>query len=98
MIEMQEYAFPLQRLTLRHGTPTQLHLVNRGAEIHDFTAADFFKTVDFRTPGMGSSTIGITVAPQEVKDVDLIATLPGAFGLICSDHDWAGMIGEIIVE
>jgi hypothetical protein len=76
-----------------------LHLVNDGTEIHDFTAPDFFKTVDLRDPSvMASSGIGITVEPHQQKDVDFIARLSGHFRLICADHNWAGMTANIIVE
>lgn len=99
LVEMREYAFQPGRIMLRRGVPTRLHLVNSGTEIHDFTAPEFFKTVELRTPAVvGSSTIGVSVAPHEEKDVALIATLPGHFRLICSDHDWAGMTAEIVVE
>jgi uncharacterized cupredoxin-like copper-binding protein len=98
-VVMSEYKFIPDRLTFRHDMPTRLHLVNNGTEIHDFTAGDFFKTVDLRDPNLiGSSGIGITVEPQQQKDVDLIARLPGHFGLICADHDWAGMTANINVK
>ena len=88
--------------TTRHVSPqrpTRLRLVNIGSELHDFTAADFFKTVDLRDPSViGSSGISITVEPHLEKDVDFIARLPGHFGLICADHDWAGMTADIFVE
>jgi plastocyanin len=96
---MTEYEFNPDRLTFRHGIPTRLRLVNNSASIHDFTAPDFFKTVDFRDPGViGPSGIGIAVEPHRQKEVDLIARLPGQFGLICADHDWTGMTANISVQ
>lgn len=96
---MTEYAFTPRPLVLHVGVPTRLRLVNRGTEIHDFTAPDFLKSVDLRDPALiGSSGVGITVEPRQEKDVYLIARLPGRFGLICADHDWAGMTAEILVK
>jgi len=31
-------------------------------------------------------------------DLYLVATRPGTFELSCAEHDWAGMMGQIIVE
>ena len=96
---MSDYEFVPDRLTLRPDIPTRLHLVNRSGSIHDFTAADFFKTVDLRDPGViGASGVGVTVEPHQGKNVDLVPRLRGHFGLTCADHDWAGMKAEIFVE
>jgi hypothetical protein len=78
---------------------TSILTLYRGAEIHDFTAPDFLKTVDLQDPGIiASSGIGVTVEPQQEKDMYFIARLPGRIGLICADHDWAGMTAEILVR
>jgi hypothetical protein len=98
-VTMTEYEFTPRRLIFRHGVPTRLRLVDKGTEIHDFTAPDFFKTIDLRDPRvMGSSGTGIPVDPHQQKDVDFVARLPGHFGLLCADHDWAGMTADILVE
>ncbi len=65
---MDDYEFVPERLTFQRGVPARLHLVNRSGSIHDFTAADFFKTVDLRDPGViGASGIGVyrRAAPRE---------------------------------
>lgn len=98
-ITMTDYEFTPRHLAFRYGVPTRLHLVNNGTEIHDFTAPDFFKTIDLRDPSvMRSSGIGIPIDPHQRKDVEFIARMPGHFGLICADHDWAGMTADILVE
>jgi uncharacterized cupredoxin-like copper-binding protein len=98
-VSMADYAFFPPRVTFHRGVPTRLHLVNTSADIHDFTAPDFFQTVEFRDPSVvGSSGVGIVVAPHQQRDIDLIARLPGHFGLTCADHDWAGMTADIVVE
>jgi uncharacterized cupredoxin-like copper-binding protein len=40
-LRMIEYQFIPDQLTLRHGQPYRLHLVNAGKEGHDFTAPEF---------------------------------------------------------
>jgi plastocyanin len=30
--------------------------------------------------------------------VDLMPVRPGTFKLICANHDWDGMVGEIVVD
>jgi hypothetical protein len=73
--------------------------VNDGTEIHDSTAPDYFKTIDLKDPRVvGSSGIGIPVNPHEQKDVEFVAHMPSHFGLICADHDWAGMTADILVD
>ena len=65
-VTMADYTFSPRRITFRGSVPTRLRLVNIGTELHDFTAADFFKTVDLRDPRViGSSGISITVEPHE---------------------------------
>jgi uncharacterized cupredoxin-like copper-binding protein len=99
IVDLVDYAFKPERLTIHRDTPTRLRLINTSESIHDFTAADFFRAVELRDGSMlGSSGIGITVEPHQEKDVDLVAHVPGDFGLICADHDWAGMTGHITVE
>lgn len=98
-VTMTNYEFSPRRLIFHHEIPTRLRLVNKGTEIYDFTAPDFFKTIILRDPGlMRSSSVGIPVDPHQQVDVDFIARKPGHFGLICADHDWAGMTADILVE
>jgi len=98
-VTLADYTFSPRRVTFRRNVHTRLRLVNIGTELHDFTAADFFKTVDLKDPSvMGSSVIAITVEPHQEKDIYFIARLPGHFGLICADHDWTGMTADIFVD
>jgi hypothetical protein len=42
--------------------------------------------VDLKIPGIiCPSGIGVTVEPQQEKDMYFIARLPGRFGLVCAD-------------
>jgi uncharacterized cupredoxin-like copper-binding protein len=96
---MTEYKFAPSALTFRHGVPYRLHLENQGKELHEFTAAAFFKAVTVRNPEVlkngGQEAV---VEPHETKDVYFMADRPGHFPLACADHDWEGMVGDITVE
>src|ERR1700674_977355 len=47
-IRMIEYEFVPNQLRFHRGLPYQLHLVNAGKEAHDFTAPDFFASVQVK--------------------------------------------------
>ena len=93
-----EYAFKPASLTFHRGIPYRLHLDNRGKETHEFTAPDFFKTIEIRDPKVvnGDHT-EIVIQPGQHKDFYFVAKQTGSFKLICADHDWAGMVGNITV-
>jgi len=93
-----EYDFTPNRLSFRRGEVYRLHLDNRGEEIHDFSAPDFFMTVEFRDPAVVGDAGRIAVRPGEQKDIYLVPREAGMFGAICADHDWAGMSMRIAVE
>jgi len=98
-VTMTEYEFAPRRLVFHVGVPTRLRLLNIGTEIHDFTAPDLLMAIDLKDPKiLGSSGIGVPVEPHQQKDVEFVARVPGHFGLICADHDWAGMVADIVVE
>lgn len=87
------------RLAFRRGVAYRLHLENKGVEQHEFTAPEFLKSVEIENPeAVGPYGNEIVVAPGQQKDLLFLARQPGTFKLICSDHDWAGMVGEITVE
>jgi len=94
-----EYAFRPASLTFKQGTAYDLHLENQGKETHEFTAPDFFKAIEMRNPDMtGPDHIEIVLQPGDKKDLYFVAKEPGLYGLICSDHDWAGMVGKITIS
>ena len=98
-VEAKEYAFVPPDIHLRQGVLYRLHLVNIGKETHELTAPDFFKAAQIKTPdilsGYGRE---ILVQPGEAKDMVFVAPAPGTYAMTCADHDWAGMVGKIIVE
>jgi len=94
-----DYAFEPSRLTLRVGVPYRLHVDNRGAELHEFTAPDFLKSVDLRNPEvLNADRTELVIHPGEQKDLFLVPRQSGRYPFVCADHDWAGMTGEVVVE
>jgi uncharacterized cupredoxin-like copper-binding protein len=98
-VQMVEYEFVPDQLRFRTGAPYQLHLINAGKEGHDFTAPDFFNTVEVRNPeALGAGKNSIYVRPGETADIYFVAGKTGLFAPRCADHDWAGMTATILVE
>jgi uncharacterized cupredoxin-like copper-binding protein len=93
-----EYAFKPADPTFHVGTTYRLHLENKGKETHEFTAPDFFKAIDMRSPGQtGPDHTEIVLHPGDTTDFYFVAKQAGSYDLRCSDHDWAGMVGKITV-
>lgn len=94
-----EYRFTPDKLTFRRGVPYRLHLENSGNELHEFTATAFFKILRIGNPEvLAQGAPEIVLQPKEQKDLYFIAEQSGRYQLTCADHDWAGMIGEIVIE
>lgn len=98
-VVLMEYGFTPNRLRFTRNLPYRLHLENRGKELHEFTAPEFFKAVAVRNPEVlildGREVV---LHPGEQKDVFLLPQRPGHYSLVCADHDWAGMTGDITIE
>lgn len=98
-VTMVEYRFEPDRLVFRRGTAYRLHLDNRGRELHEFTAAAFFKAVQLGNPEiLARQGQEVVLQAGEQKDVYFIPLRAGRYPLTCADHDWEGMIGDIIVQ
>jgi len=94
-----EYHFTPETLTFKHGVPYRLHVENPGKEMHEVTATDFFKAVTIRNPDvLARGAPEIVVQPGEQKDLFFVAERAGHYKLTCADHDWAGMVGEIVIQ
>jgi uncharacterized cupredoxin-like copper-binding protein len=94
-----ESKFAPNKLTFRRGIPYRLHVENRGKEMHEFNAADLFKSSKISNPTvLNPDKTELVLKPGEAKDLYFIPKKAGHFRLVCPDHDWAGMIGEITVE
>jgi uncharacterized cupredoxin-like copper-binding protein len=74
-------------------------LENRGKEMHEFTAPEFLAAAVVRDPGaLANGGKDIVVQPGAIADIYLEPRKPGTYPLICADHDWDGMVGEIEVH
>jgi uncharacterized cupredoxin-like copper-binding protein len=98
-LTMIEYRFIPDHLIFEHDVHFRLHLENHGKETHELTAPTFFATADIDNPeALNHERTEIVMQPGETKDIFLTAHRPGTYDLLCADHDWAGMVGDITVE
>jgi uncharacterized cupredoxin-like copper-binding protein len=98
-VVMVDYRFEPDHLVLDHGMPYVLHMVNRGGDVHEFTAPDFFAASLVRDPRLISrGGEQVVLQPGATADVALVPLRAGHFDLRCADHDWDGMVGEIDVK
>ena len=94
-----EYAFKPATLSFQQGVAYRLRVDNKGKETHEFTAPDFFKAVELRdAKPLNADRTEIVVQPGQHKDLYFVAKQAGSYKLICSDHDWAGMVGSITIS
>ena len=98
-VQLVDDRFLPDKLTFRRGVLYRLRLENKGKEMHEFTAPEFFKTIEVKNPQVLEQGLPeVLLHPGEKKDLYLIARQPGRYPLICADHDWDGMVGEIAVQ
>jgi len=91
--------FVPDHLKLQHGVPYRLHMENRGKDLHEFTAPAFLTSSVVRNPTLtANGGREVVVNPGKTVDLDLVPLKTGTFRLVCADHDWDGMVGEIVVE
>ncbi len=98
-VEAKEYAFVPAELHFRAGRLYDLRLENVGKETHELTAPLFYAAARIETPDVLSNEHKeILVQPGETKDLVFRAPSPGTYDMRCADHDWAGMVGKIVVD
>ena len=96
---MVDDRFVPDHLTFRHGMPYRMVLKNSGKDLHEFTAQAFFADTVLRDPKvLAQNQKEVVVQPGTEVTVYLMPIHPGTFELICADHDWDGMVGQIVVE
>ncbi len=94
-----DYRFLPSHLVFRRGVAYRLHVVNRGRELHELNAADFFKTIALRNPAaLGEDHAELVIQPGQQEDLFFVAKRTGHYDMRCPDHDWAGMTGDITVK
>jgi uncharacterized cupredoxin-like copper-binding protein len=94
-----DYHFMPDHLVFQHGVPYRLHVENQGTQIHDLTAPDFFAAIEIRNPEfLTRSGTQLSIQPSDRKDIYFIARQSGSYGMVCADHDWAGMTMNIEVK
>ena len=99
VVRLIDDRFVPDTLSFRRGVAYRLRLENRGKETHEFTAPDFIKTLELRNPEvLEPAGNEVLVHSGEQKELYFVAHKPGRYALICADHDWDGMDGEISVE
>ncbi len=104
-VEMDEFTFTPETLTLEVGKPYKLEIVNLGTEKHYFTAEEFYQSVAFRKAQDSSGEIkapyfkAVEIFPGEQADLYQIPTKAGTYDSICTiaGHEEAGMLGHITV-
>lgn len=91
--------FQPNTVVFQHGETYRLHLENHATEMHEFHSAEFFKAATLRDPGvLDADKDEVVLQPGEKKDVYLVAPAAATYPLVCPDHDWEGMTGQIIVK
>ena len=99
IVVASDYHFSPGKLTFKRGVAYRLRIENQGKELHEFNAPKFFKSVELGDPAvLNADRTEIAVHPGAAKDLIFVPKKAGRYRLICPDHDWAGMTGEITVE
>ena len=98
-VELIDNSFVPDKLTFLHGVAYRLHLENHSKELHEFTAPEFFAAALVRDPGnLANGGQEVVVQPGAAADVFLVPRKTGTYRLTCADHDWDGLVGEIVVK
>jgi uncharacterized cupredoxin-like copper-binding protein len=98
-VVMVDDRFEPDHVAFHVGETYALRLVNRGKDMHEFTAPDFLKSATIKDPHqLANSGTDIVVQPGQSTTVLLIPRAKGKFDLRCADHDWDGMVGSITVD
>jgi uncharacterized cupredoxin-like copper-binding protein len=99
-VQLVDDHFVPDKLVFRRGVPYRLHMENGGADIHDFTAPEFFNAIAIHNPEVLERTRKdeVSLQPKEQKDLYFVAQKLGVYRLVCVNHDWDNMVGEITIE
>ncbi len=99
VIRMADYKFEPPELVLEHGKAYRLRFENVGKDMHEFTAGVFFQAAQVGDRGqLTHDGTELGVQPGQTRELDIVAPAAGTYALTCPDHDWAGMVGKIVVR
>lgn len=99
VVQLIDDRFVPDKLVFHPGVEYRLELRNDGKEMHEFTAPEFLKAIEIRNPDvLERAAPEVLVQPGERKELRFVARQPGRYPLTCADHDWDGMVGEILVQ
>lgn len=94
-----DYQFAPDHLSFKLGVAYRLRIENHGKELHEFSAKAFFAAADLGDPAvLNPDRTEVAVHPGEAKELIFVPKQAGRYRLLCPDHDWTGMVGEITVE
>lgn len=100
-IDLSSFQYEPAVITLDHGRPYVLHLVNRSSKGHDFVAKAFFAAATVANEDRARTAKGgIELEGNESVDIHLTAPPPGTYDVHCSHfmHSAFGMKATIIVR
>jgi uncharacterized cupredoxin-like copper-binding protein len=98
-VQTLDYRFKPKHLRFRVSVPYRVHLENPGNETHEFNAAKLFKHAEIGNPDvLNAGRTEVLLQPGQKKDLLLVPTKAGKYKLVCPDHDFAGMTGDITVR
>lgn len=100
-VDLWNFKFDPDALTLQAGQPYVLHLVNQSDSRHDFTAKAFFAAARIAEQDRGAVVDGkVDLAPNSSRDIHLTAPPAGSFEARCSKflHAHLGMKAAIVVR
>jgi uncharacterized cupredoxin-like copper-binding protein len=98
-VVMVDNRFQPDQVTFQSGQAYDLDLENHGKDMHEFTAPEFLKASTIRDKRLlANGGTDIVLQPGTSVHILLIAPAKGHYSLICADHDWDGMVGNITVD
>lgn len=98
-VVMVDNRFEPDHMVFQAGKTYELRLLNRGKDLHEFTAPNFFRQATVRDrKKLANGGIEVVVQAGRSARVLLIPHGKGDYNLTCADHDWDGMVGGITVN
>jgi uncharacterized cupredoxin-like copper-binding protein len=100
-IDLSNFKFTPDSITLQHGQPYVLHFVNQAKGRHDFEAGAFFDAASIAPADRAVVAKGkVELRGGQAVDVHLTAPAAGTYEAHCTHfmHSTFGMTGKIVVQ